>query len=96
VGSITPIGVTRMGDAIMDYELDTLDEARLRADDLDVEARNSVTFQGWLEEMSELKPSEQRAVMNALNDNGKLSRWIIEIVTTAAFERAVQTKIKEL
>lgn len=96
MGSITPIGVTRWTDYKMDCELDTLDEARLRADDLDAEARHSVTFQDWLEDMANLKLSEQTAVINALIRGDKLSRWLIEVVTTAAFERAVQTKIKEL
>lgn len=92
----TAIGVTRMGDAIMDRELDALDEARLRADDLDTEARNAVTYQDLLEELAVLKPSQQMAVVSALLKGDRLSCWFIEITLATAFERVVQTKIKEL
>lgn len=96
MGSITPIGVTRMGDAIMAGELDALDEARLRADDLDAEARSAVTFQDLLEELAVLKESQQKAVVSALINGNKLSMWFIEITIATAFEKAVTAKIKEL
>lgn len=96
MGAVTPFFSTRMGAYVMDRDQEAQDEARLRADDLDAEARREVTFQGWLEEMSELNPTEQTAVIAALNNGDRLSRWTVEIIVAAAFERAVAAKIREI
>jgi hypothetical protein len=96
MGSVTPFFATRHGEYVMDGDQEALDEARLRADDLDAEARHAVTFQDFLEELAVLNANEQVAVVNALIRGDKLSRWTIEIITTAAFERAVTAKVKEL
>jgi hypothetical protein len=85
-----------LGDYVFSRDQEAQDEARLRADDLDAEARHSVTYQDWLEGIANLKQTEQTAVINALIRGDKLSRWLIEIVTTAAFERAVEEKVKEI
>lgn len=96
MGHMNHIGVTRLGDYVMARDQDALDEARLIADDLDTEARNSITFQEVLEELADTNPNEQCAFINGLIRSDKLGRWTVEVILTAAFERAVQTKIKEL
>jgi hypothetical protein len=96
MSTVTPIGATRWTDYTMDRDQEALDEARLRADDMDAEARHSVTYQMWLEEMSNLSPDQKRKVLDALNTGDAFSRWTIEVATTAAFERAVKEKVKEM
>jgi hypothetical protein len=96
MSTVTPFFATRLGEYVMDREQAEADEARLRADDLDTEARSAVTFQDLLEELAVLKPSQQAAVVSALIKGDKLSNWFIEITIATAFERAVQTKTKEL
>lgn len=95
MGAIIPIGVNR-GEYVMGRDQEALDEARLRADDLDAEARHSVTYQEVLEELAELNANEQCAFINALITGDKLSRWTLEIILTAAFERAVTAKVREI
>lgn len=96
MGSPTPFFATRHGDYVMGRDLDALDEARLRADDLDAEARREVNYQEWLDQMSEMAPAQQRKILDALNAGNTFSRWTIEVATTEAFERAVTEKKKEI
>lgn len=96
MGAITPIGVTRRGEYVMGRDQEALDEARLRADDLDAEARREVNYQEWLDQMSEMAPAQQRKILDALNAGNTFSRWTIEVATTEAFERAVKEKVKDL
>jgi CRISPR/Cas system-associated protein Csm6 len=96
MGHMNHIGVTRLGDYVMAKDQDALDEARLIADDLDTEARNSITFQEVLEELADTNPNEQCAFINGLIMSDKLGRWTVEVILTAAFERAVKLKIQEM
>lgn len=96
MSTVTSIGATRYSDYVIDRDLEALDDARLRADDLDSEARNTLTFQEVLEELADTNPNEQCAFINGLIRSDKLGRWTVEVILTAAFERAVKTKIKEL
>jgi CRISPR/Cas system-associated protein Csm6 len=96
MGHMNPIGVTRLGDYVMAKDQDALDEARLIADDLDTEARNSITFQEVLEELADTNPNEKCAFINGLIRSDKLGRWTVEVILTAAFERAVKLKIQEM
>jgi hypothetical protein len=96
MGHMNHIGVTRLGDYVMARDQDALDEARLIADDLDSEARNSITFQEVLEELADTNPNEQCAFINGLIRSDKLGRWTVEVILTAAFERAVKLKIQEM
>ena len=96
MGSPTPFFATRMGDYVIDRDLEALDEQRLREDDLDAEARKTITFQEVLEELADTNPNEQCAFINGLIRSDKLGRWTVEVILTAAFERAVKLKIQEM
>lgn len=96
MNQVTPFFAIAIGEYVLDRDQDALDEAILRADDLDAEARREIKFQDFLEELAELNPTEQTAMINALNNGDRLSRWTVEIITAAAFERAVEAKVKEL